>query len=154
MSESAKPKLDFKYALNPYYTAINKYFIRGDVRDLANLIRKENIPEAFREVVAQIIEGDIKHEKASKGIAKSYEMKRFYEKLIANAMPVFFNMVKDLVASGDLPKDRLDNLKPNYGRKEIVQFIANEFYKGDCEIAGRIIRRKIKEQGWKPLPDF
>jgi len=154
MTESARSKLNSKYLLNPYCTAISKYLVKGDIRDLANLIRTENIPEPFREVVAQIIEGDIKHEKASKGIAKSYEMKRFYDKLIANALPCFFNSVKDLVASGDLPQDRLDSLKPSYGRKEILQFIADKYYQGSNDNARRTINRKIKTEGWTPLPDF
>lgn len=154
MAESAKLKLDGKHLLNPYLHAITKYRATGDVRDLANLIRNENIPEDFREVVAQIIEGDIKHEKASKGIAKSYEKKKFYEISIARALPIYFDAVKDLVASGDLPNERLDNLKPNYGRKDIIQFMADKFYRGDYEIARRTIDRNIKMQGWTALPDF
>ena len=154
MAENTRPKLYGKYLLNPYYHAIIKYYATADIRDLANLIREKDIPQPFKETIALILLGEVAHDKASKGSAKSYLMKRLYEKLIANALPFFFDSVKELVASGDLPQDRLDNLRPNYGKKEIIQHIANNFYNGNYESARRIIARKIKNEGWRSLPDF
>lgn len=108
--------------------AIRKFNTLGDLRPLADLIRGEAIPEAYRAEIADILVNKQRLISGNSEEAKSYNLKRFY---YDRAM---------LVAIG-------------WGKKIAIQQIADRFYNGNYEVARVTIARKVKKYDWTELPD-
>lgn len=147
-----RPKLDIRYLLNPFYIAINNYFSNGDTRDLANLVKNQPIPEPFRETIALILTGDLRHNKASKSLAKSFHIIKQYNRYQAMQKYIHYDGIVACVEGGLLPPDRLKGLKKyNYSKRQVIEQIASEFYKNDYETARRTIDRLVKKHNLPKL---
>ena len=144
-----------KYFIEWTFKAEIYYWTKtGDARGLANLIRENELPKEIKAKIADILDGTLKHEKGSKSYAKSYPIIKRLCKLFFARNNIHYDSIHELVANGDLPKDRLDGLKKYHlSKKEVTQIIADEFYRGDFETARKIIERLTRNLNLLKIED-
>lgn len=108
--------------------AIHKFNTLGDLRPLADLIRREAIPKAYRAEITDILVNRKRLISGNSEAAKSYHLKRFYS-------------------------ERAFIVAIACGKKIAIQEIADRFYNGNYEVARVTIARKVEKYDWRELPD-
>lgn len=129
---------------------VDGYLKTGDIRPLANLVRKGEIPEECRADVAKILLGELPTDRRGEH-ATSARLESVYRSAISHAisharfMHGLEHQLKLAHYSGPLKQRQ-------YDMKWVKRIVAKECFSGNYESARRVINRKLK-RGWPALPE-